>query len=203
MLSRMELSLWGGGFYLLNKVFLNLMERARPNNVQAYWLFRQFAWIVYLIGLPFIVFMFFREKNWIFGMIELGGAPAMAYGILAAFSKKKGPAWLDHLALAAIPVGLVLSFLNFREARTFALEVLGSAGFLVGTYLLSKDRKGGYWWFTLMNLATGWLLYIENYPLFVPQQIFSVLLVLDAMRIRNRNDRILSANKELVCESET
>lgn len=78
------------------------------------------------------------------------------------------------------------SFYDFGGITTLTqlLEIGGSAGFLVGTYLLSKDRQSGYGWFMLMNVTTGWLLYIENYPWFVPQQVLSVIFIIDAYRVR-------------------
>lgn len=193
-MSRLALQLVGGTLYLLNKMFLDSMERARLRSERMFWLWRKLAWAVYLLGLPPIVAIFFRERNWLFGSIELGGAPSMLCGLIAAFAAKKAPAWLDRIALAAIPIGLGLSLYDFGGLRTFnqGLEVAGSAGFLIGTYLLAKDDERGYWWFMLMNLSTGWLLYREGYPLFVPQQALSVVFIVDAYRVRRRNNMLIA-----------
>ena len=146
------------------------------------------------MGLPPIVAIFFRERNWLFGVIEIGGAPAMLCGVIAAFRRRDAPQWLELLALAAIPVGLAISLYDFGGITTFTqlLEIAGSAGFLIGTYLLARDRESGYWWFTIMNIATGLLLYLEHYPLIVPQQILSVIIVLDARRIRRSRAKPVS-----------
>ena len=166
------------------------MERKRKD-ADRFWFWRKMAWGSYLLGLPPIVAIFFLEKDWIFGSIELGGAPAMLCGLVAAFSRKDAPKWLDWLALGAVPVGLVLSVWDLGSfgSLTQLLEVAGSAGFLIGTYFLAKDREVGYYWFMLMNLTTGTLLYIQDYYLFVPQQILSVFLIVDAHRIRRKTAR--------------
>ena len=184
-MEHLMLQIVGGTLYLLNKVFLNLMERRR-GDVEQFWFWRKLAWGVYLLGLPPIVWIFFLEKDWIFGSIEIGGAPAMMCGLIAAFSRKDAPSWLDKLALVAIPVGLILSAwdLGGINTGTQLLEIAGSGGFLVGTYLLAKDHESGYYWFMLMNVATGILLGIQGYYLFVPQQILSIFLIADAHRIR-------------------
>jgi hypothetical protein len=92
---------------------------------------------VYLLGLPPIVIMLCMKQNWIFAAIEIGGAPAMLCGLIAAFSRKDAPKWLDRLAVVAVPVGLALSLLDlgFSRPLTQGLEIGGSAGFLIGTYL--------------------------------------------------------------------
>jgi hypothetical protein len=184
-LEHLTLQIVGGTLYLLNKVFLNLMERRR-GNVEQFWLFRKLTWAVYLLGLPPIVAIFFIERDWIFGLVELGGAPAMLCGLIAAFNRKSAPKWLDRLAIAAVPVGFTLSVWDFGGITTLTqfLEILGSAGFLVGTYLLAKDRQSGYYWFLIMNVTTGVLLGIQGYYLFIPQQALSILLILDAYRVR-------------------
>lgn len=168
-MERMILQIVGGGLYLLNKLFLDIMEYKRGKNEEAFWFWKKMAWVVYLMGLPPIVMIFFRERNWLFGAIELGGAPAMLCGLIVARTRKDAPRWLSRTALFAIPVGLGCSLYDFGGITTLnqLLEIAGSAGFLVGTYLLSKDQESGYGWFMLMNAATGWLLYIEKYPWFV------------------------------------
>lgn len=191
-MEHLALQLVGGSLYLLHKVFLDLMERARNRHeVELFWFWRKIAWAVYLLGLPAVVAIFFRERNWLFGCIELGGSPAMLCGLLTAWRRKDPPKWLDAIALAAIPVGLAWSLYDFGGITTQSqlLEVGGSAGFLIGTYLLSLDRESGYWWFMLMNVATGLLMYHQGYLLFVPQQAISMILIIDAYRIRTQEAR--------------
>lgn len=165
------------------------MERKRHQNVEAFWFWRKTAWAVYLLGLPFIVYMFLLKDDYLFAAIELGGAPAMLCGIIAATRRRAAPMWLDWIALGAIPIGLGYSLYYFGGVTTFdqGLEIAGSAGFLIGTYLLSKDREGGYNWFMLMNVATGWLLLRQGFPWFVPQQILSITFTMDARRVRQKH----------------
>ena len=185
-MKHLGLQIVGGVLYLLNKVFLDLMERRRNHDEEAFWHWRRWAWIVYLVGLPPVVMILLLERDWILGAIEIGGLPAMLCGLVAAMSRKEAPKWLDRIALVAIPIGLTLSLLDHGglASVTQLCEIGGSAGFLVGTYLLSKDRQSGYGWFMLMNVATGALLYLQNYVLFVPQQILSVVFIADAYRLR-------------------
>ena len=180
--------------YLTNKVFLDLMERERGRNEEWFWFWKKRAWEAYILGLPFIVVCFFRERAWIFGWVEFGGLPSMLCGLIAARSRRDAPKWLDWTALAAIPIGIALSVHDFGGINTVSqwLEIGGSSGFLVGTYLLAKDRQSGYWWFLLMNAATGGLFYIQHHPAFVAQQIVSVAFNLDAYRIRRKAPKVKS-----------
>ena len=191
-MSRTMLQLLGGGMYLLNKIFLDAMEHVRSKNEEdnknnaKFWLLNQMAWAVYLLGLVPFVIIFFKERNWLFGAIELGGMPAMLCGLIAAIRKRDAPTWLAYLALLAIPAGLGYSLYDFGGITTLnqGLEIGGSAGFLIGTFLLSRGRQSGYLWFLLMNGATAYLMYIENYLLLVLGQILSIVFTVDAFRTR-------------------
>ena len=56
----------GGGFYLLNKVFLSFSERARTRGLPgAARRWRIAAWAIYLFGLPPWVIIFLGQRNWI------------------------------------------------------------------------------------------------------------------------------------------
>ena len=132
-----------------------------------------------------------------FMSLEAGGAPAMLCGLLVGIRRKDAPKWLDLIALLVIPIGLAMSLLDFRSIPLLnhILEFAGSAGFLIGSYLLAKDRISGYGWFFLMNAATAWLLYIEHYPLFVPQQVVSIIFIIDATVQRVKSLRAAKALK--------
>ena len=186
--NHLVLDLVGGVLYLANKVFFDIMERRDGRDAVAFLFWKRMAWIVYLLGLPAVLIVFYQEKNWIFGAVELGGMPAMLCGLIASFSLKDPPKILDKFALYAIPVGLFVTLFDFKSWSTFLLQLFGSAGFLIGTRALSKrdekKQEQGYYWFFVMNIATALLFFVQERYLWIPQQIISVLFVLDALRVR-------------------
>ena len=72
------LQIWGGAFYLLNKIFFSRAERDNAISRRRLWRIR--SWVVYLVGLPAWVIVFISEHNWIAAGVESGGAPAMIMG---------------------------------------------------------------------------------------------------------------------------
>ena len=107
-----SLQIWGGLFYLLNKVFFSQAERSKTINVRKIWRIR--SWIVYLAGIPAWVVVFISKHNWIAAGVESGGAPAMLVGIMIAWrGHGTEPKWLDILAKSSVLVGLVLSMYEF------------------------------------------------------------------------------------------
>ncbi|MBT3337133.1 MAG: hypothetical protein HN855_09295 [Anaerolineae bacterium] len=173
--------IWGGIFYLLNKVFFSRAERSNSEQQKKNW--RVWAWIVYLLGVPAWVIIFVLEHNWIAAAIETGGAPAMIIGLsIAIRGLGHEPRWLDILAKMMIGIGLTLSLYDFGGITTFnqILELGIAVGFLVGTYLLAKEKAQGYFWFIGMNIFTATLMGLQNYPLLMVQQLISLGFVLDA-----------------------
>ena len=105
------LQLWGGAFYLLNKLFFAKAERAVYQELQHKW--RLWAWTAYLVGLPPWVLIFISERNWIAAAVESSGAPAMLIGLIAAWRGQDQfdkLIWLDHLAKLMVVIGIGLSF---------------------------------------------------------------------------------------------
>lgn len=178
------LQLWGGFFYLLNKIFLWRAERdhavVREDGYD-----RVLAWSVYLIGLPAWVWIFVTEHNWIAAGVELGGAPSMLLGLIIALrGKGKEPKWLNAVAIIAVLPGFAYSMYDFDGFRRFTqvLETLMVAGFLSGTYLLAKKERQGYFGFMAMNASNAALMAAQNYTWLFLQQIVSLLFVVDAYR---------------------
>ena len=129
------LQLWGGTFYLLNKLFFSKAERAVNQRHRQKWRLR--AWTAYLVGLPPWVFIFISERNWIAAAVESGGVPAMLIGLIAArqdHTQLHEYVWLDHLAKLMILIGLGLSLYEFNGLATLNqfLELGIAAGFLMG-----------------------------------------------------------------------
>lgn len=181
------LQLWGGIFYLLNKIFLWCSEYAlnkKKLEIARKW--RIVSWTVYLLGLPPWVIIFIMWRNWIAASVEASGVPAMLLGLILAFrgTTKDPPKWLDYLALLCIPLGFAYSLYDFGGVTTINqwLEVGLVLGFLVGTYLLAKERPHGYLWYVLMHVTCGWLMWIQGYPWLFLQQLVSLVFIADAWR---------------------
>lgn len=183
----------GGGFYLLNKIFLSFSERARNRGDELKarkW--RIASWAVYLAGLPPWIIIFASWHNWIAASVEASGAPAMLLGIVLAFRgiTKDPPSWLrllNYLALICIPLGFAFSLYDFGGLKVVNqwLEIGLVAGFGVGTYLLANGRTSGfllngYLWYVLMHVSCGWLMWIQGYPWLLLQQVVSLGFILDA-----------------------
>jgi hypothetical protein len=176
---------FGGGFYLLNKIFLSFSERALNRGNKAWarkW--RILAWTSYLIGLPAWIIILVSWRNWIVASVEASGAPAMILGLVIALrgTAKNPPRLLDRLALVCIPLGFGYSLYDFGGITTINqwLEISLVLGFLVGTYLLAKERTSGYLWFALMNISCSWLMWIQDYKWLFLQQLISLAFVADA-----------------------
>ncbi len=181
------LQVWGGLFYLLNKVFFSRAERSVTEARKRQW--RIWSWVVFLVGLPAWATIFVLERNWIAAALEFGGVPSMFMGLVIAIKGKgKGPKWLERIALIAIVIGLTYSLYDFGGLTTINqfLELGIVAGFLIGTYLLARQEPTGYLWFIFMNLSCAALMGIQNYPWLMLQQIVSLGFVIDAYRMQKK-----------------
>ena len=189
-----SLQIWGGLFYLLNKVFFSQAERSKTINGRKIWRIR--SWIVYLAGLPAWVVVFISEHNWIAAGVESGGAPAMLVGLIIALRGHGAePKWLDSISKISVLVGLALSVYEFGGIRNLSqfLELGIAAGFLMGTYMMAKDNAQGYLWLMLGNVSCASLMGIEGYFIFMTQQLVSLAFVTDAFLTR-RKKRIIESS---------
>jgi hypothetical protein len=179
------LQLFGGGFYLLNKMFLWFDERSSSQETALR--LRAVAWAVYLVGLPPWVILFIGRHDWIAASVEASGAPAMALGLVNALrgTTKDPPKWLDYLARICIPIGFIYSLYDFKGISTFGqwLEIGLVLGFLVGTYLLANKKTQGYLWYVLMHITCGWLMLRQDYRWLAVQQGVSLIFIADAYRV--------------------
>lgn len=181
------LQIWGGSCYLLNKVCFSRAERSLTHSRNRTW--RLWSWGVYLAGLPAWVIVLVAERNWIAATVESGGAPAMTIGfIIALRGHGREPKWLDFLARYSVVLGLCMSLYDFGGITTInqVLELCIAAGFLMGTYLMAKDRIHGYFWLMLGNVSCSALMGIQHYTILMAQQLVSLLFVIDAYRIRRK-----------------
>jgi len=183
------LQIWGGIFYLLNKIFLSCKERNKTSIDKKKWRVR--SWQVYILGLPGWLFFFIIDHNLIAFVVELSGLPIMLIGLATAkgkISKKEESFWIKFIAVSSVIIGISASlfyFGNINSAKQF-LEVGLSIGFLIGTYLLIYDHPRGYLWFILMNLCCASLMWIDKHFWLMTQQIISIFFVWDAYRINKQ-----------------
>lgn len=190
------LQTWAGLFYLFNKIFFSRAERSKDEKKERR--NRIISWAVYLIGLPAWLWLFILERNWILFGVEFSGAPAMALGLYLAIKgiERKPPKWLNIIARLAIISGLGFSIYDFGGITTINqfLELGVSIGFILGTYLLARQRIKGYYWFMLMNTCCAALMFIQDYPVLAIQQIVSLLFVIDAFRAKKRKSKKRESN---------
>ena len=181
------LQIWGGLFYLLNKVFFSQAERSKIIDGRKNWRIR--SWIVYLTGLPAWNVVFISEHNWIAAGVESGGAPAMLVGLIIAWrGHGKEPKWLDSIAKVSVLLGLALSIYEFGGIKTVnqCLELGIAAGFLMGTYMMAKDRAQGYLWLMLGNVSCASLMGMQGYFILMTQQLVSLAFVTDGFLVRRK-----------------
>ena len=166
------LQVWGGLFFLLNKIFFSMAERASNHNRKQK--LQICAWLVFLIALPAWIFVFISERNWIAAAVEAGGAPAMVVGLYIALrGNGNEPAWLDYFAKIAVGVGLGFSFYDFGGVVSFVqiLELGIAIGFLLGTYQTAKQQPSGYFWFVVGNISCAILMGKEGYTFVIHHPI--------------------------------
>lgn len=189
----------GGGFYLLNKIFLSLSERAKSNKMARAQRWRVISWLVYLAGLPAWVIIFIHKHDWIAASLEAGGGPAMLLGLVTAIrgTADHPPRWLNRIALLCIPVGLGYSLYDFGGLTAISqwLEIALVLGFLVGTYLLARERMSGYLWYVLMHVSCGWLMYRQGYPWLAMQQAASLVFIVDAYVVSRKHRHLGSSHQ--------
>ncbi len=192
------LQIWGGGFYLGNKVFLALGEGRHESN-----LFKILGWACYLIGLPAWVMILSLERNWIAAAIELGSAPSMIYGLLVAWHgiEKAQTSVFASLSIwfvyALIPLGVGYSLYDYGGlvSLTQFFEISAVVGFLGGTYLLAKNTRTGWLLFIVMNASMGLLMYVQQNYILSAQQLISLGFVVMGY-IRSGNQSTMLFGKE-------
>lgn len=175
------LQIWGGLFYLLNKVFLSLATRQEKWQKLRIW-----GWASFLIGLPAWVIILALQRDWIAATIEFGSAPAMVLGLYGAMrGEANTPKSLDtfskYFAYILLALGITYSWIENNGITSLSqfLEIGVIVGFLIGTYLLAKNRRIGWLFFFLMNVSMGLLMFLQDHLILAIQQFISVLFVLN------------------------
>ncbi len=181
------LQIWGGSFYLLNKIFLALAEGQGHRTQRK---LRILGWVVYLLGVPAWVIILTGKHNWIAASIEAGGVPAMLFGLFNVYQSKPVPnkvfdALTSAITYAFIIMGVSYSLYDYGGlvAVTQLLEISAMTGFLLGSYLLAKHNINSWLLFMLMNGSMAALMFIQDKPILTAQQLVSLCFVAYGFRM--------------------
>lgn len=185
------LQLWGGGFYLLNKIFFALAEGRKPASKRI----RKIAgWVFYILGVPAWVIILVGKDNWIAASIEAGGLPSMLLGLYSIYyAHKPTHKLLDLLAkyttYFAIVLGIFYSIFTHGGINSLSqlFEMGVTVGFLVGSYLLAHHNRYGWLFFMLMNSSMASLMFIQNKPLLMIQQLISLSFIVYGFMMSGKN----------------
>jgi hypothetical protein len=190
------LQLWGGGFYLLNKICFAFAEGKNEETKRR---LKLAGWMVYLFGVPAWVAIFIGKHDWIAASIETGAVPSMLFGLLTVYQKAETP----NKILDIIAAVLMYTFLISGVAYSFydhggitsssqVLEIGAMIGFLVGSYLLAKNNSYGWLFFMLMNVSMAALMLIQGKPFLTVQQLISLGFVIYGFITVQRTSRQLN-----------
>jgi len=184
------LQTWGGGLYLLNKVFFALAEGCQETAKRK---LRIIGWTVYILGVPAWVIILVDKHDWIAAAIEAGGVPAMLFGL---FNVWQNPGSLNKtldfitslFTYTALFLGIGYSLYDYGgiTSGTQILETGVMIGFLLGTYLLAKKNVYGWLFFMLMNSSMAALMSLQHKPLLAMQQLVSLCFVIYGFRVALR-----------------
>jgi nicotinamide riboside transporter PnuC len=177
----LALQAWGGGLYLLNKIFFAVAEGQLEANQRK---LRMAGWLVYIFGVPAWVIILVGKHDWIAASIQVGVVPSMLFGLYNAFTHTERPnKTFDRIASLCTCVCLALggsySLYDYGglTAVSQILELCIMVGFLVGSYLLAKKNLYGWLFFILMNACMGTLMLLQHKPLLSAQQLLSLCFV--------------------------
>ncbi len=188
------LQAWGGGFYLLNKILFAFAEGKRPDTKRQ---LRLLGWVVYLLGVPAWVIILIGKHNWIAASIEAGGIPAMLFGLFNVYRNNKTPDKGLDLVVSLVTYLFVMMGVSYSlydyggiTSSSQLLEMGVMVGFLLGSYLLAKNKVAGWLFFMLMNGSMATLMLMQHKPLLTAQQLFSLCFVIYGFTIALRTSRL-------------
>ena len=178
----LALQIWGGGCYLANKILFAVSE---GKNQELKRRLKLWGWIVYILGVPAWVIILLGKQNWIAASIEAGGVPSMFLGLYTVYRCSESPdKCLDRIAsfftYGSLVLGVSYSIHDYGGITSFSqvLEMGVMMGFLLGSYLLAKNKRQGWLFFMLMNGSMATLMLVQNKPLLAVQQIASLGFVI-------------------------
>lgn len=187
------LQLWGGSFYLINKILFALAENKKEDLKRK---LKLFSWAIYILGVPAWVIILIGKHNWIAASIEAGGVPSMLFGLYNVYKNAELPnRTFDKVAslftFGSIIVGVGYSLLDYGGISSISqvLEIGVMLGFLLGSYLLAKNNRKGWLFFMLMNGSMATLMLIQHKPLLAFQQIASLIFVVYGYFLSTRKNK--------------
>jgi len=176
------LQLWGGGFYLANKILFALAEGRTASSKRS---LQMAGWAIYILGVPPWVMILIADRNWIAASIEAGGVPAMLFGLYTVYKGSQGfnrqfNAIASFFTYGSLVLGVGTSVIEQHGINTLSqvLELGVMVGFLLGSYLLAKRNPRGWLFFMLMNGSMATLMLIQDKPILSGQQILSLCFVI-------------------------
>lgn len=179
------LQIWGGMFYLSNKV---LFAVAEGKQLQMKKNIKLVAWIIYILGVPAWVIILVGHQNWIAASIEAGGIPAMLLGLYNTYYDNQRHNRLFNLLVALSTYSSLLFGLSYSlyihggiVSVSQVLEIGVMMGFLLGSYAIAKNNPVGWLFFMLMNLSMGTLMLLQDKPILMAQQLVSLCFVAYAL----------------------
>ncbi len=189
------LQIWGGSFYLSNKILLALAEgRSRKTKRRL----KLAGWAIYILGVPAWVIILISKQNWIAASIELGGVPSMFFGLYNVYAQAESSSKvMDMIAKTATYVSLVVgvgySFYGYGgiNTATQVLEIGVMVGFLLGSYFLAKNMSVGWLFFMVMNGSMATLMYMQGKPILTIQQLLSLCFVVYGFLVAIRAKKIV------------
>ena len=175
------LQLWGGLFYLTNKICFALAEGQENNRKRQ---LKIFGWIIYILGVPAWVIILIIKHDWIAASIETGGTPAMLFGLFNVYKHSEKPNRLFDIIASFFTYAFIIFGTNYSlydygglTSISQLLEIGVMIGFLLGSYLLAKNKSYGWLFFMIMNASMGTLMVIQNKPILAFQQAASLCFV--------------------------
>ncbi len=188
------LQIWGGSFYLANKILFSLAEGRNEGRKRA---FRMAGWAFYILGVPPWVMILIGERNWIVASIEAGGVPAMLFGLYTVYKGSQGynrpfNAVAMFFTYGSLLLGVGYSLIEHSGINTLfqVLELGAMIGFLAGSYLLARRNAKGWLFFMLMNGSMAALMFLQDKPILSIQQLLSLCFVIYGfiVAVRSRGD---------------
>ena len=188
------LQIWGGSFYLTNKILFALAE-GRPEGRKR--TLRIAGWAIYILGVPPWVMILLSDRNWIAASIEAGGVPAILFGLYTVYKGSQGyhrpfNAIALFFTYGSLLLGVGYSLFDQNGINTVSqvLELGVMIGSLLGSYLLAKRNPEGWLFFMLMNGSMAALMFLQDKPILSIQQMLSLCFVIYGfvVAMRSRGD---------------